>query len=166
MRLLLAVDGSEASDTAVDEIAHRILPEGSEIEIVSVYESPYAVLAEPWMAAEVNYDVIEKAERERARRIVEEAAAKLRAGPVGQRHKITTKVLKGPPKRAIVEEAEDFGADLVVVGSHGRGPVERFLLGSVSQAVAMHAPCSVEIVRRRAARKRTEGDALQEARTN
>ncbi|WP_352432444.1 universal stress protein [Pyrinomonas sp.] len=153
MRLLLAVDGSEASDAAVDEVARRALPEGSEIEIVSVYESPYAMLAEPWMSAEVDYDVIEKAERERARRVVEDAAAKLRAGPVSQQSKITTKVLKGQPKRAIVEEAEAFGADLIVIGSHGRGSVERFLLGSVSQAVAMHAPCSVEIVRRRKARR-------------
>lgn len=47
----------------------------------------------------------------------------------------------------ILEEAEAFGADLIVVGSHGHGMLERFLLGSVSQAVALHASCSVEIVR-------------------
>lgn len=61
--------------------------------------------------------------------------------------KITTKVLSGSPKRVILEEAEAFGADLIVVGSHGYGMFERFLLGSVSQAVALHAKCSVEIVR-------------------
>ena len=53
------------------------------------------------------------------------------------------------PKDAIVEEAERWGADLIVVGSHGyRGP-ERALLGSVSHAVATQAKCSVEIARRR-----------------
>lgn len=63
--------------------------------------------------------------------------------------KITTEVLSGSPKRVILEEAEAFGADLIVVGSHGHGALERFLLGSVSQAVALHAKCSVEIVRTR-----------------
>ena len=53
----------------------------------------------------------------------------------------------GSPKRIIVEEAETWGADLVVVGSHGYRSWERMLLGSVSQAVAAHAECSVEIVR-------------------
>ena len=56
-------------------------------------------------------------------------------------------MIEGPPKLVILEEAEKFGADLIVVGSHGYGFVERFLLGSVSQAVAVHAKCSVEIVR-------------------
>lgn len=48
-----------------------------------------------------------------------------------------------------MEEAEAFNADLIVAGSHGHGGLERFLLGSVSQTVAAHAKCSVEIVRRR-----------------
>lgn len=45
--------------------------------------------------------------------------------------------------------AEEFRADLIMVGSHGHGAIERFLLGSVSQAVALHAKCSVEIIRNR-----------------
>ena len=60
---------------------------------------------------------------------------------------ITTSVIEGSPKSVILEEAESFGADLIVVGSHGYGAVERFLMGSVSQTVALHAKCSVEIVR-------------------
>ena len=59
------------------------------------------------------------------------------------------KIQHHSPRDAIVEEAERWGADLIVVGSHGyRGP-ERALLGSVSQAVATQAKCSVEIARRR-----------------
>jgi nucleotide-binding universal stress UspA family protein len=60
---------------------------------------------------------------------------------------ITTEIVEGSPKELIVEAAEKWGADLVVLGCHGFGPVKRFLLGSVSQAVALHAPCSVQIVR-------------------
>ena len=56
-------------------------------------------------------------------------------------------VASGSPKEVILDEADAFGADLIVVGSHGYGMVERFLLGSVSQAVALHAKCSVQIVR-------------------
>ena len=58
-------------------------------------------------------------------------------------------VLEGSPKRRIVEEAKGWGADIVVVGSHGRRGLTRYLLGSVSEAVAMHAHCSVEVIRDR-----------------
>ena len=57
-------------------------------------------------------------------------------------------VLEGSPKKRIVEEAKEWDANLVVVGSHGRRGLTRYLLGSVSEAVAMHAPCSVEVIRR------------------
>lgn len=58
------------------------------------------------------------------------------------------KAIEGEPNTAILNEAEAFGANLIVVGSHGYGVVKRFLLGSVAQAVALNAKCSVEIVRR------------------
>ena len=60
---------------------------------------------------------------------------------------IETTVIDGTPKVVIIEEAERWEADLIVIGCHGYGPLRRFLLGSVSQAVAIYAPCSVEIVR-------------------
>jgi nucleotide-binding universal stress UspA family protein len=56
-------------------------------------------------------------------------------------------IVKGHPKHAIVDEAETWDADLIVVGSHGYRGLTRLWLGSVSQAVASHAKCSVEIVR-------------------
>ena len=60
---------------------------------------------------------------------------------------VSSDVLPGSPRRLIVEEAETWGADLIVVGSHGYRTWERMLLGSVSQTVAAHAECSVEIIR-------------------
>jgi nucleotide-binding universal stress UspA family protein len=60
---------------------------------------------------------------------------------------VTSKVLEGSAADAILDEAERWRADLIVVGSHGYGPVTRRLLGSVSQAVALRAPCSLEVVR-------------------
>jgi len=59
-------------------------------------------------------------------------------------------VLKGSQRDRIVEESKAWGADLIVVGSHGRRGLTRYLLGSVSEAVAMHAHCSVEVIRDRA----------------
>ncbi len=83
---------------------------------------------------------------QQARAAVERAAATLRGGENGGLQ-VSTEVLTGSPKSTIVEEAEAWGADLIVVGSHGYRTWERMLLGSVSQAVAAHAECSVEIVR-------------------
>jgi len=53
----------------------------------------------------------------------------------------------GLPQRLILEEAERWDADLILVGSHGRRGIERLVIGSVSEAVALHAECSVEMVR-------------------
>jgi nucleotide-binding universal stress UspA family protein len=58
-------------------------------------------------------------------------------------------VRNGDPRSVIVDEAKDWPADLIVVGSHGYSGVKRWLLGSVAQSVVSHAPCSVEVVRKR-----------------
>ena len=90
---------------------------------------------------------IERATRQRAHTIVERVITRLRDSDI-RFLPISSIVVVDSPKDAIVEEAERWGADLIVVGSHGyRGPV-RTLLGSVSQAVATQAKCSVEIARR------------------
>jgi nucleotide-binding universal stress UspA family protein len=60
---------------------------------------------------------------------------------------VTGSVLEGNPEDAILEEAERWQTDLIVVGSHGYGPIKRRVLGSTSQAIARNAHCSVEIVR-------------------
>ena len=148
MRILLAIDGSEHSEAAIDEIARQHFPADSEVRVISVVEPPYfpATLPEEGVNRSL-YVEIEKAARERARAAVEKAAAKLRADQESRQLNVATEVLSGSPKRVILEDAEVFGADLIVVGSHGHGMLERFLLGSVSQAVALHANCSVEIVR-------------------
>jgi nucleotide-binding universal stress UspA family protein len=63
--------------------------------------------------------------------------------------RVSGEVLAGPPREVILDEAERWKADLVVMGSHGYGSWRRFMLGSVSQAVVSHAKCSVEVVHRR-----------------
>ena len=143
MRILLATDGSEQSEAAVDEIAREHFPVHTEVRVISVVEPPN--LGEGVDTS--LYLEIDKTARERARAALEKAAAKLRADEENRQLKVTTEIISGSPKRVILEEAEAFGADLIVVGSHGHGMLDRFLLGSVSQAVALHAKCSVEIVR-------------------
>jgi nucleotide-binding universal stress UspA family protein len=61
--------------------------------------------------------------------------------------KAETAVEVGDIREKIIDAAEEWGADLIVVGSHGRSGIPRFLLGSVAEFVARHAKCSVEIVR-------------------
>jgi len=143
MRLLLAIDGSKQSEAAVDEIARRCFPANSEVRVISVVEPPnFGEGVDMSLYVEVD-----KTARERARAAVEKAAAKLRADEGSRQLNVTTEVISGSPKGVILEQAEAFGPDLIIVGSHGHGMLDRFLLGSVSHAVALHAKCSVEIVR-------------------
>jgi nucleotide-binding universal stress UspA family protein len=145
MKILIAVDGSESSDVAVEGVAKRPWPPDSVVRLISVAETlPLETLSLPPRYREE----IERAARRRAETIVERAMARL-CGSDARTLSLSSTVVIDSPKDAIVEEAERWGADLIVVGSHGyRGP-ERALLGSVSQAVATQAKCSVEIARRR-----------------
>lgn len=147
MKILLATDGSTYSDAAIEEVAQRPWPAGSEVKIIYVIEPTFPPGAEPWALPPDYFEEIEKETHDRAVATVEGALSKMRAG-ADKALKLTTSILKGSPKQLILDEAEAWGADLIVLGSHGYGAWERFLLGSISNAVATHAKCSVEIVRR------------------
>jgi nucleotide-binding universal stress UspA family protein len=152
MKILLAIDGSAHSEASVREIAR--VPAGSEVRVISVIEPIPPTYAPTLLAEGLNlgsyeeYEEMSKTARDRARAVVDEAAATIRADAANRPLTVTTEVHSGSPKNVILEAADAFGADLIVVGSHGHGMLERCLLGSVAQAVALHATCSVEIVRR------------------
>ena len=148
MKILLAIDGSGHSEAAVDEISRQRFPPGSQVRVLSVAASPYysGTFSDTGMGSV--YADLENIARELARAAVEKAATTLRTDERSRHLNVTTAVILGVPKYGILQDAEAFGADLIVVGSHGHGKMERFLLGSVAQAVALHATCSVEIVRR------------------
>ncbi len=147
MKILLAIDGSPCSDTAVQEVARRPWPTDTQVRIISVVEPPGALTAEPYMGVGGYFEEVERLKRQQAEEAVARAAEVLRGGAGTAQMAITTEALTGSPKRTIVEESEEWGADLIVVGSHGYQTWERMLLGSVSQSVAAHARCSVLIVR-------------------
>jgi len=149
MKVLLAVDGSPCSEAAVREVATRPWPPDSSVRIVAAVEPPAPLAAEPYMLASGYFEEAERLKRAAAGEVLKRAAAGVSDGEGGRGLKVTTATLTGSPKRAIVEDAEEWGADLIVVGSHGLRTWERMLLGSVSQTVAAHARCSVEIVRSR-----------------
>lgn len=88
---------------------------------------------------------MERVARERAQEVVAAAATKL-GNAIDPSVTITKEILTVSPKSAILEIADNWKADLIVVGSHGYGALQRFQLGSVSQAVVSHAKCSVEVV--------------------
>lgn len=146
MKILLAVDGSPCSDKAVEEIARRPWPEGSRFKVLTALELPIPPTPEAWAIPPNYFDELDRAASDQARSVVERAVAKLKAA-IGPEANITGEAVPGPARTVILNEAEAWGADLIVVGSHGYRAWERFLLGSVSQSVVAHAKCSVEVVR-------------------
>lgn len=147
MKILIATDGSEFSKAAVAEGCKFFKPEDDEVMIVSAYEDAAPIAAEPFAISAEYYQKLEDAVREQAEEFVEQAESEVRSNFPSAALKLTTRVLCGAPDQQIIELARDWGADLIVVGSHGRGFWGR-LLGSVSTGVVHHAPCSVLIVRK------------------
>jgi nucleotide-binding universal stress UspA family protein len=146
MKILLAVDGSPCSDAAVAEIARRPWPDGSSVEVLTAFDLPTPPTPEAW-ALPVNYFAeMDVALRKQAQSIIEGAIKTLRER-LNKTISVDGAIVPGPPRTVILDEAEDWGADLIVLGSHGYRAWERFLLGSVSQSVVSHAKCSVEVVR-------------------
>ena len=150
MKILLAVDGSPCSDAAVEEVGRRPWPDGSSILVLTTFELPSPPTAETWALPINFFEELDLALQKQARNVVERAIEKLKPG-LSKTISLDARILPGPPQSVILDEAEEWRADLIVVGSHGYHAWKRFLLGSVSHSVVSHAKCSVEVVRCRSA---------------
>lgn len=144
LRLVIGMDGSPDSGAAVDAVAAREWPAGSEVRLVSVLDEFMSFKAgqdEPSTLKWVDAD--DEKDWEWVRSVFEPSAARLRRAGLAA----SVELRKGNPKSVLVEEAESWGADCVFVGARGMRGAERLLMGSVSAAVAARAHCSVEVVR-------------------
>jgi nucleotide-binding universal stress UspA family protein len=146
MKILLAIDGSPCSEAAVEEVSRRPWPEGSTIKVLTTFELPTPPTPEGWALPANYFAEMDAALRQQAENVIKRAITKLKP-KLNQTISLDGKILPGPASNVILDEAENWGADLIVVGSHGYRAWERFLLGSVSQSVVSHAKCSVEVVR-------------------
>ena len=147
MKVLVATEGSEFSKAAIDKCC-MILDRSTDTDIRIVAASkPAVVPAEPFALSAEYIRAIDEDSRRRAEDVVTRAEQEIRKRLPLIGDKLTTTVSSGAPAQVIVDEAEKWEADLIVVGSHGYGFWQRALLGSVSNAVVHHAPCSVLVVR-------------------
>jgi nucleotide-binding universal stress UspA family protein len=138
--ILVPTDFSDCSDAAVKYGYALAEAFGATIHLLNVVQDPYTM---PWSAdafAAPIGDMITDWEAQARRRLVEIVPAASPAATV-------LKTLVGSPYSAIVRYAEQHHVDLVVVGTHGRGPLGHMLLGSVAERVVRTAPCPVLTVR-------------------
>jgi nucleotide-binding universal stress UspA family protein len=157
MRLLIAYDGSQCADAALDDLTHAGLPVKGEAMVISV--------AEVWLPPPPpsSYEILEMAETAQGAAVLErkymassiavrdadalaaKAAARFQANfPAWT---VKHEAVWGSPNWEIFSKASDWKADLIVVGSHGRTVLGRFLLGSISQWLLNEARCSVRVAR-------------------
>lgn len=146
IRILIGTDGSPDAEAVIEEVAGRYWPEGSEVQLVAVLDTVMSVTPDPGEPSIMKWvEVSDEREWDWVRQMFETSADKLRSAGL----KASVKLTKGNAKQVLVEEAESWGADSIFVGAKGIRGIDRFLLGSVSAAVAARAHCSVEIVRAR-----------------
>jgi nucleotide-binding universal stress UspA family protein len=147
LRVLLAIDDSQCSQAAANAVLGQVKPDGTEVRLLRILE-PFPV-AEAEKIGTREYPDFAGARaklRDQAKTKLSKIVAKLQS--IGFK---SCQIVEeeGDPRDIILDYADRWGADLIVVGSHGRKGIKRFLMGSVSEAVSRYAGCSVEIVRLR-----------------
>ena len=145
VRIVVAVDGSEGAASAVRTVASRWWSAGSEARVI-IIEDPLVPPTVGRLVPPVAKMIEESNEEDLqwVKRTADEAVEELRTSQLN----VSSVIEYGDPKSELIQEAEKWGADCIFVGSTGfSGLISRFLLGSVSSAVAARAHCSVEIVR-------------------
>lgn len=145
MKIVVGTDGSNCSQKAVCAVANRPWPAATLVKVISVREP--SVPASDTMTVYPPDVMQEITERERGRADDALASARQMLSAAGVRLCDSSITLFGDPRNILLDEAKSWGADLIVVGSHGLRGVDRVLVGSVSESVAMHAHCSVEVIR-------------------
>lgn len=144
IRLLIGTDGSDHAMAAVRSVAARPWPSETQVRIISVVDSrPWLVMPLEIQPALNHPTMIEDRLRALARSAAEDASNELSRFNLSA----MTKVGTGSPGGVLISEAQRWNADCIFVGDKGHNALERVLLGSVSTAVALRSPCSVEVVR-------------------
>jgi len=140
---LVAIDGSEGSDAAIDEALELAQDVGAQVTFAFVRKPPSSLLGSPY------YERLLCTELGTARAVTDAARRRAWEAGVGTR----TEILEGDPVDEILSLADNRGADLIVMGSRGRGAFAGALLGSVSTGVVQHANMPVLVAKERPGRQ-------------
>jgi nucleotide-binding universal stress UspA family protein len=151
MNVLIGYDGSQYADWAIEELLWAGIPEGSRVVILTaapVWLEPTDELGGATITEAAFRDMQAHSEMAlaRSREMAEEAVKKFR--PRFPQYKFEADAIADTPAWAIIQRAESWPADLIIVGSHGRSALGRLVLGSVSHRVVTHARCAVRIARK------------------
>jgi nucleotide-binding universal stress UspA family protein len=148
MKIILAIDDLKSPAAAVDSVIAQARPEDTEVFVVHVVEPPSLMVSREMRSQNRALRSLWQETEQQATITVNEVAQQLRS------HGFTVipVVVEGDPKSRILDIAAEHGADLIVLACHGRKGVDRFLMGSVSEAVTRYTSCSVEIARVRSAK--------------
>lgn len=138
MKILLAYDGSTCADAAIDDLVCTGLPKEAECEVIAVIEN--------WLPPPSSLEIVAQIDRDQEYLALAASAAQ-RVRDLQPDWTVKAKVSAGSPASTIIEEADHWRPDLVVVGAHGRSALGRAFFGSVSQKVLHEANCSVRIAR-------------------
>lgn len=145
-RILVGVDGSTASLGALQEAIDLARDGRAELRIIHVVESPYTYPDVLYGQGSVDLEALRQTWRHAGQRVLDQAVGRARQAPI----EVESALLEDGARRlsaVIADEAKEWRADLIVVGTHGRRGLERLLLGSVAEGVARTAPVSVLLVR-------------------
>jgi nucleotide-binding universal stress UspA family protein len=137
--IMLATDGSPTAEEATKKAIELAKLFGAELWIVTAWDIPYSSLG---YAAVPPVGDLMKVSKEQADKVAEEATSHAKKAGVAAK----TFVLRGFPVEEITIAAKKFDPELLVLGSHGWGPMKRVIFGSVSTGVLHHATCPVLVV--------------------
>lgn len=150
VRIIIGLDGSPDAELAMEVVAERTWPAGSEAHLLTVLDNRLSILTPSliprlarWSSAADSVD-----DQAWVDRMMKAATDKLETAGL----KISCEVVRGAPSQRLLDAAVDWEADCIVMGARGLTGIERFLIGSVSSDVAVRANCSVEVVRPRPSR--------------
>ena len=158
MKILLAYDGSSYAEAAIDDLKRAGLPREAEALIVSVGDvlmkpppSSYEVVEQVLASRRVTSAIVQAQAQaskalEEAARLAAQASARVRS--LFPEWTVRGEALAGTPARELIQKADEWKPDLIVVGSQGRSALGRLILGSVSKTVDTDSRYSVRVARR------------------
>lgn len=146
-KILLAIDGSPSSEKALDEAA-KMAREGTQLLVVVVACDPVMTLPSPY-GARYDIGIVEHAAVEQANAVLDAAQKKLRELGVNAEMLLIdlTETNSQNIPATLIAEADEWGAELIIMGTHGRHGISRLILGSVAEQMARLSSQPVLLVR-------------------